>query len=700
MKRTNCIVCLAFLCVVGMSAQIIHVPDSIPSIQGGIEAAGEGDTVLVANGTYVENINFLGKAITVASEFLLDGDTSHISKTIIDGSQPVHPDTGSVVLMISGEDTTSVLCGFTITGGLGTYFTYMPYNFQYLVGGGLLMAWSGGKIEYNIFEENHLTEPKSEMAVLGFGIGAFVRDNHTAIFRNNTVRNNSFTGTTAANGAGMGLGGGKMIVEDNFIYRNTSHSNHEALGGGIAYWRLAEDIIPELIIRNNQIYENELSVAGDTPSGGGIYLSGDDLPLDILICNNLIHDNKATAGAGGGLTMLKSNPLVCNNTIVNNEAESGKQLYLTDGAELTLFNNIIWSEMDDGNPEIQIQQNDNVKLNALYNDIRGGWQGPGNIEVDPLFKVDSFMLAAESKCIGRGTDSIRVDNSWVYAPILDIYGMERPRASTDRRIDLGAVESPYDYPLQYQSESMINVPGEKPTIQSGIDAASEGDTVLVANGIYYENIDFKGKAITVASEFLLDGDPSHISRTMIDGSQFTDPLKASTVTILDVLDNEFLLAGFTIMGGEGSAFMLEDGIGSFGGGGILMISSSGTIRNNIIEKNIIESAEGRGFSAVAIGPGNSDTVYVYDNVIRENELHTESIGIGTVGLGAGGKKVTIHFHNNIVTRNIITTTAPYNIHGAGLLIQTEYSYGADIRVYNNRIDHNELHCQSSVGSGI
>jgi hypothetical protein len=356
--------------------------------------------------------------------------------------------------------------------------------------------------------------------------------------------------------------------------------------------------------------------------------------------------------------------------------------------------------MDDGNPEIQVQQNEDIVVNALYNDIRGGWQGPGNIEVDPLFEVDSFMLAAESKCIGRGTDSIRVDNSWVYAPILDIYGMERPRASTDRRIDLGAVESPYDYPLQYQSESMINVPGEKPTIQSGIDAASEGDTVLVANGIYYENIDFKGKAITVASEFLLDGDPSHISRTMIDGSQFTDPLKASTVTILDVLDNEFLLAGFTIMGGEGSAFMLEDGIGSFGGGGILMISSSGTIRNNIIEKNIIESAEGRGFSAVAIGPGNSDTVYVYDNVIRENELHTESIGIGTVGLGAGGKKVTIHFHNNIVTRNIITTTAPYNIHGAGLLIQTEYSYGADIRVYNNRIDHNELHCQSSVGSGI
>jgi len=247
---------------------------------------------------------------------------------------------------------------------------------------------------------------------------------------------------------------------------------------------------------------------------------------------------------------------------------------------------------------------------------------------------------------------------------------------------------------------IIHVPDSIPGIQAAIDTAENGDTIIVAEGTYFENIDFKGKAITLASAFLLDGDTSHISKTIIDGSQFTDPVKASTVTITDVTENTVLLAGFTITGGEGSPFTLEDGVGSYGGGGILMISSSGTIRNNIIEKNIIESPEGRGFTALAIGPGNADTVYVFDNVIRENELHTESIGIGTVGLGAGGKKAAIHFHNNIVTRNIITTTAPYNIHGAGLLIQTEYSYGADIRVFNNRIDHNELHCQSSVGGGI
>jgi len=94
-------------------AQIIHVPADQPTIQEGINVAINGDTVLVADSTYYENINFKGKAITVASNFILDGDTSHISNTIIDGSQPEHPDSASVVRFISGEDTTSIIQGFT-----------------------------------------------------------------------------------------------------------------------------------------------------------------------------------------------------------------------------------------------------------------------------------------------------------------------------------------------------------------------------------------------------------------------------------------------------------------------------------------------------------------------------------------------------------------------------------------------------------
>jgi hypothetical protein len=47
--------------------------------------------------------------------------------------------------------------------------------------------------------------------------------------------------------------------------------------------------------------------------------------------------------------------------------------------------------------------------------------------------------------------------------------------------------------------STINVPADQPTIQSAINAASNGDTVVVAPGTYTENINFLGKAITVES---------------------------------------------------------------------------------------------------------------------------------------------------------------------------------------------------------
>src|ERR1700737_809351 len=100
------VLCMIFTCLVTIgsaaAATVIHVPADQPTIQAGINAAVNGDTVLVSPGTYKENINFDGKAITVTS-------SGGAKVTIVDGGGVT-----SVVRFSSNETHSSVLSGFTI----------------------------------------------------------------------------------------------------------------------------------------------------------------------------------------------------------------------------------------------------------------------------------------------------------------------------------------------------------------------------------------------------------------------------------------------------------------------------------------------------------------------------------------------------------------------------------------------------------
>ena len=109
-------------------------------IQTAINATSHGDTVLVYPGTYTENINFNGKKIVVGSLYLTTSDTSYISSTIIDGNN-----SGTVVTFDSGESSTAVLKGFTLTNGSGS----MEAN-QYK-GGGIYIYYADPLLRFHLF---------------------------------------------------------------------------------------------------------------------------------------------------------------------------------------------------------------------------------------------------------------------------------------------------------------------------------------------------------------------------------------------------------------------------------------------------------------------------------------------------------------------------------------------------------------------
>ena len=97
------------------------------------------------------------------------------------------------------------------------------------------------------------------------------------------------------------------------------------------------------------------------------------------------------------------------------------------------------------------------------------------------------------------------------------------------------------------SATIINIPADQPTIQEGINVSVDSDTILVQPNTYYENINYNGKNITIASLFLTNQDTTFISQTIIDGNE------NGAVVIFENNENYIAsIIGFTLRNGSGN----------------------------------------------------------------------------------------------------------------------------------------------------
>ena len=342
----------------------IHVPTPYPTIQAGIDASSNGDLILVDNGIYYENIRFRGKSITVASHFIIDDSISHISNTIINGSQPNNPDSGSVVYFISGEDTNSVLCGFTITGGTGTLWGSNSRS-----GGGIACRNSDAKIIYNIIENNYVVS--GTPATPGGGIsGGPQNDNSWIIIENNIIRNNSVTNTALS---GEAIGGGISLTQNariinNIIEFNTAQSTDgAAIGGGAAF--ICYQLRERYIIGNKIRHNKALAPTGtyiDGGEGGGLFVG--DVPKAEIRSNDIqYNETESNSGLnvpswGGGVVLVNQtdSTIFSKNYIAFNKAINNSPCY---GAGL-----VIWNFDISGGPQI---------INNIIINNTGGTRGGG-----------------------------------------------------------------------------------------------------------------------------------------------------------------------------------------------------------------------------------------------------------------------------------------------------------------------------------
>ena len=401
------------------SQDTIHVPADFTTIQSAIYAANNGDVVLVADGTYYENIKYKGKAITVASLFLVDRDTSHISNTIINGSQPSHPDSGSVVSFVNGEGLNSVLCGFTITGGTGTYTP----QFCDRSGGGIYLHPSGAKIIHNIIENNC-----ASYNTFAFGGGIAVFSYSKVIIENNIIRNNIASANTEVRGGGICLMPTNYTrIMNNKIIDNTINGSYNTWGGGISCWTTSTVYIISNYIKGNNananssrgggihiyigspIIKNNLIIGNSAHSGGGILVELGQGSLSKMGLGeidgsyskrgNLINSEKGT------LETLSNYTVLVNNTIAGNSAAEKYGAGITScGPLVSISNTIVW-----GNYPKDTQVDGSVQV--TYSDVEGGYVGMGNIDLDPDFADKlNYYLSVTSPCIDAGNpDTVYYD---------------------------------------------------------------------------------------------------------------------------------------------------------------------------------------------------------------------------------------------------------------------------------------------------
>jgi hypothetical protein len=161
------------------------------TIQEGIDNSQDGDIVLVYPGTYFENIDYIGKNITVASKYYTTGDEAYINNTIIDGNN-----NGSCVVNKDGGDEASI-CGFTIQHGSGYDTSYYTY------GGGIYIGYGDDIINtFNIMYCNiHDNEADN-------GGGIFVNDCLVLNITDTRITHNF----AHAGGGGIAKGGSNINV--------------------------------------------------------------------------------------------------------------------------------------------------------------------------------------------------------------------------------------------------------------------------------------------------------------------------------------------------------------------------------------------------------------------------------------------------------------------------------------------------------
>jgi hypothetical protein len=391
------------------------VPSQYATIQAAINAASDGDEIVVAPGTYTgpgnRDIELGGRAITVKSANPAD-------PAVIDcqGSDAEHHQ--GFVLNASGEGSDSIIEGLTITNGYAEW---------------------GGAIRSNQTQVTIIRCRFLNNVATAYG-GAVCMNNSP------TMIDCTFEGNTSPNGGALRIEFSNALVR-NCVFTNNSS---DLMGGAVSIYQA----YPSLM--------NCKFTANTSMDGGAV--RAENMPATGKISNCVFVDNESSYW-GGGVSLYRAGPTITGCTLTGNSGGYyGGAVSCKWESTPTLTNCILWANTASTGPEVELRKLSTISVN--YCDVQGGagqvyvdadssldW-GTGNKNADPDFADEDCHLAAGSPCINAG------DPGGDYSGETDIDGQDRV---ADGRVEMGADESGGSEP-----------PAERYTLTLGVNHPESG----------------------------------------------------------------------------------------------------------------------------------------------------------------------------------------------------------------------------------